>query len=440
MPTYRRLQQYALAISILSIIYNGAEGAVSIAFGAESASRSLVFFGIQSGIEVISAAIVVWRFWNVAKPGEEKQAVLNPRELRFERIATISIGWLLVLLALATEGTAIWALVEHDEPSTSNASLIISASALVCMIAIWLPKRYLAKALNSSAMQGETQCSLSCIQITIVLFAGSLIYKLWRGGWWVDSATSLVLGLMFAREGWKMLKWAMSPSFDGGCCDHCRRPADTEACNVEIEERYRDLCGCCENSEKCKLANECQCSTDSESNSKGCCTPVNLNGNKCCSHDYIKGHRPEKSLPADSACCGTMRGDSCCSPSNKQADKCCSNEDGKGQAANTACCTSPQKSQCCSPAPQDKNCCPSESTHSGSAQQNNAVSPRPENDSCCGSQEFPGPKSCCTPADADQDDCCSNVSESKNAPSEKAMSTPDKLGPGAPRGCCSGCQ
>jgi hypothetical protein len=76
------LQQYAIGISIISIIYNGAEGAVSIVLGSESSSRSLVFFGLQSVIEVISAGIVVWRFNNVARPGEEKAVNLGPRELR----------------------------------------------------------------------------------------------------------------------------------------------------------------------------------------------------------------------------------------------------------------------------------------------------------------------------------------------------------------------
>ena len=80
--SYRRLQQYAIAISILSIIYNGAEGAISIAFGSESSSRSLIFFGLQSGLEVISASLVVWRFRKIAKPGEEKGVCLAPRELR----------------------------------------------------------------------------------------------------------------------------------------------------------------------------------------------------------------------------------------------------------------------------------------------------------------------------------------------------------------------
>jgi hypothetical protein len=85
-PSHRRLQQYAIAISIISILYNGAEGAVSIGLGSESSSRALVFFGVQSGIEVISAAIVVWRFRKVARPGEEKNVRLGARELRYVNV------------------------------------------------------------------------------------------------------------------------------------------------------------------------------------------------------------------------------------------------------------------------------------------------------------------------------------------------------------------
>ena len=81
--SYRRLQQYAIGISVISIIYNGAEGAVSVGLGSKSSSRSLVFFGVQSAIEVISAGIVVWRFNRVALPGEERNMVLEARELRY---------------------------------------------------------------------------------------------------------------------------------------------------------------------------------------------------------------------------------------------------------------------------------------------------------------------------------------------------------------------
>jgi predicted Co/Zn/Cd cation transporter (cation efflux family) len=82
MHSYRRLQQFAFAISIFSIFYNAAEGAISVIFGAESSSRSLIFFGVQSGIEVLSSALVVWRFRRIAKPGDERGVTLQGDELR----------------------------------------------------------------------------------------------------------------------------------------------------------------------------------------------------------------------------------------------------------------------------------------------------------------------------------------------------------------------
>ena len=72
------------------------------------------------------------------------------------------------------------------------------------MVAIWLPNRYLARALTSSsdsAMAGEATWVLSCIQIAIIIFVGSLIFKLWTKGWWVNSATALILSAQFGWEG-----------------------------------------------------------------------------------------------------------------------------------------------------------------------------------------------------------------------------------------------
>ncbi|GJJ10199.1 hypothetical protein Clacol_004425 [Clathrus columnatus] len=315
--SYRKLQLYAIAISVISVIYNGAEGAISIAFGAESSSKSLVFFGIQSGIEVASDAIVLWRFRNVAKPGEERGVKLDPRHLRFEKKATFIIGVLLILLGLATIGTAISILALHEAPETSNASLIISGSALLIMIFIWLPKRYLARQLNSSTMQGEATCSLSCIQITIVLFIGSLIYRVWRGGWWIDGATSIILGILFGWEGVKMVRWARDPEFDGGCCSSCRVPEigieegkkgkektdDTDSCHDE----------CCSSSPvpdvpKITVKDE----ADSCKKGKGCCSS-----------------RKEGSVEEEKNNCGK----GCCSAPDM------SKVEDKGESSSCECCS-----------------------------------------------------------------------------------------------------
>jgi len=178
-----------------------------------------------------------------------------------ERIISGTIGGLLLMLAIGTEVSAIVALALHQEPDISNASTVVSAGALILMVVIWLPKRYLARELNSSAMQGEATCSLSCIQITIVLFVGSFVFRLWHGGWWVDSATSLLLGILFGWEGWKMVRWVCDPAFDGGCCGHCgpHKKSVPPVGAAELGEISRDLCERCLQNSECRVSDECKC-------------------------------------------------------------------------------------------------------------------------------------------------------------------------------------
>lgn len=157
------------------------------------------------------------------------------------------------------------------------------------MVLIWLPKRYLAKALDSNTMQGEATCSLSCIQITVALFTGLLVYRLWKGGWWVDSATALVLGWLFSWEGYEMLRWVQDPAFDGGCCRSCADVTPPD----ELAETYKDLCGCCAEKEDCKDQEKCGCGesvcvnfivmglSDCCSSQVPCCSPVAEDGIEC---------------------------------------------------------------------------------------------------------------------------------------------------------------
>jgi len=258
------------------------------------------------------------------KPGEESK--LSDRDLRVEKVASAGVGSLLLLLALATEISSIVSLSLHLKPETSNASLIISASALVIMILIWLPKRYLAKALNSSVMYGEAQCSLSCIQITVVLFIGSIIYRFWLNGWWVDSATSIILGGLFGWEGVKMIKWVRDPNFDGGCCCHDAGKNGADACNrdkaedwKELQQPYRDLCECCLNKAECKESGSCQCgSSEGLQDVEGiislnCCKPKSDDGSKCCTHNIVTRPKPELVDVCEGTTNERQERDECCS-------------------------------------------------------------------------------------------------------------------------------
>ncbi|ORX49853.1 hypothetical protein DM01DRAFT_1308706 [Hesseltinella vesiculosa] len=208
-----KLRLYAIIISVISVIYNGAEGGVSVGFGGEAQSNSLLFFGVQSFVEVASAVLVVYIF--VKNEGE--------RDIKKEQYATIGIGILFCILTLGTWITSALSLAKHQSPDTAMPSIIISSSALCLMILIWAPKPWLAKRLNSSVMYGEARCSLACIFITLALLTGTLIYKFWKDGWWVDSALAIILGVFFAKESYSMLKWGFSSEFTGGCCQKCSK-------------------------------------------------------------------------------------------------------------------------------------------------------------------------------------------------------------------------
>ena len=231
----KELQQAAILISAFSILYNAVEGVVSVYLGEASNSFSLFFFGIQSFIEVLSATLVLWRFTALVPPGEETRIRLSSSDLYREKVATISIGSFFLALSVGTVVTVSVKLSRHDHPDDSNYTLIVSSTCLVIMILVWLPKPWLARELNSSAMRGEAKCSLSCIQLTLALFIGSIIYKFWPEGWWVDSAISLVLAIFFFKEGYEALAWGTSKAFTGGCCHDCTAEYDPEVGTGEMD-------------------------------------------------------------------------------------------------------------------------------------------------------------------------------------------------------------
>src|SRR5438067_2751951 len=97
-----RLIKYAIFVCIFTIAWNITEGVVSIFFGSENDSVSLVFFGVDSFIEVSSAGLVLWRFLTESKPDEEKAAQILEENIGKEKKATMGIGLLFLLLSVAT--------------------------------------------------------------------------------------------------------------------------------------------------------------------------------------------------------------------------------------------------------------------------------------------------------------------------------------------------
>ncbi len=202
--------RWILYLAWFTIGYNLLEGVVAIGFGVSDDSVALAGFGADSMIEVASAILVLWRFQS-----ESKQQLMP--SINRERRATMGIGVLFICLALGTTVASLTQLKGGSHPSTTLSGLVISVASLSFMFFLWRAKTKAAKALDSATVMKDAACSLACIKLSIILFAGSLLFVVYPSLWWIDSIAALGLALLIAKEGVETVSAARKPDFSGGC-------------------------------------------------------------------------------------------------------------------------------------------------------------------------------------------------------------------------------
>lgn len=210
-----RFIRRAIFLSWLTIVFNIAEGLVSIYFGVSEESVALAGFGFDSFIEVGSAFLVLWRFRSEAV--DDSSGTVTGLGLERERRATYGIGILFLLLSIATAFGAVYKLVRMEPPDTALPGFIISSISLGFMYFLYASKRSVALRLDSATVMKDAACSMACIKLSAVLFAGSLLYILFPVLWWADSVAAASIAVLIGNEGWETIESARSPDFSGGC-------------------------------------------------------------------------------------------------------------------------------------------------------------------------------------------------------------------------------
>jgi divalent metal cation (Fe/Co/Zn/Cd) transporter len=185
--------QYALWLAIFTVLYNIAEGVISIFFGISDEALTLFGFGVDSFIEVMSGLgilAMVIRIWQ------------NPEtsRSRFEITALRVTGTAFYLLALGLGASAIYNLFTGHKPETTLPGLIISAISIAMMWLLVAGKRKVGRALNSLPILADANCTLVCVYMSVVLLAASFIYEL-TGFGFVDSIGALGLIYFSVKEG-----------------------------------------------------------------------------------------------------------------------------------------------------------------------------------------------------------------------------------------------
>jgi divalent metal cation (Fe/Co/Zn/Cd) transporter len=197
-----KLWQNAMLLAILTIVFNIAEGLVSIWFGVSDDMLTLSGFGVDSFIETISAvgvAVMITRIRN--NPDTDKS--------RFEIKALKLTGWCFYILAAILAAGAVFNLVQGHKPESTLPGVIISLISIVSMLGLIVAKKRLGMKLSCPPLIADANCNLVCVYMSLVLLAASGAFALFHLGW-IDTVGTAGIIFFSVREGKESLERAES--------------------------------------------------------------------------------------------------------------------------------------------------------------------------------------------------------------------------------------
>jgi divalent metal cation (Fe/Co/Zn/Cd) transporter len=188
----RVLHRRVRVLVAATITYNAVEAVIAITAGTIANSTALIGFGLDSVIEVSSAAIVAWQF--SARDPEQR-----------ERTALRVIAWSFFALAAFVSVESVRALLGSSEAEHSTVGIVLAAVSLAVMPFLSLAQRVTGRELGSLSAVADSKQTLLCTYLSAVLLAGLAFNSLF--GWsWADPIAGLVIAAVAVKEGrdaWK---------------------------------------------------------------------------------------------------------------------------------------------------------------------------------------------------------------------------------------------
>jgi divalent metal cation (Fe/Co/Zn/Cd) transporter len=195
-----KLWQYAMLFAVLTIVFNVAEGLVSVWFGVSDDMLTLSGFGVDSFIETISAIGVVVMITRIRNnPLADKS--------RFEIRALKLTGWCFYVLAAILALGAIFNIVHGHKPESTLAGVIISLVSIASMFGLIIAKKRLGVALSCEPLIADANCNLVCVYMSLVLLIASGAFALFHLGW-IDTVGTAGIIFFSVKEGRESLERA----------------------------------------------------------------------------------------------------------------------------------------------------------------------------------------------------------------------------------------
>ena len=230
----RVLLQRRVRLVVAAIIgYNVVEAVVAIAVGTTASSGALLSFGLDSCVEVLSAAAIAWQFSAADPRGREKVA-----------LRTVAVAFFALAVYVAVE--SVRNLTGSTAPEHSTVGIVLAATSLVVMPVLSWFERRTGRELGSASVVADSKQTLLCTYLSAVLLVG-LVANSTLGWSWADPVAALVIAGVAVREGvqaWRGDTCCAPPSAllagsdtdsgvgccgEDGCTDACCAPVPPDS-------------------------------------------------------------------------------------------------------------------------------------------------------------------------------------------------------------------
>lgn len=222
-----RREQLTRRIRLLvaaTITYNVVEAAIAITAGALASSSALVGFGLDSVVEVSSAAAVAWQF------SAADQAARQARETRALRVVAISF---FALAAYVTVESAV-SLAGTGTAGHSVPGIALAAVSMLVMPVLSAAQRRAGRELGSASAVADSKQTLLCTYLSGVLLVGLVANAVFGWGW-ADPVAALVIAAVAVKEG--------RDAWRGDAC--CTVPVGAEPATESVSCGCESGCSCC---------------------------------------------------------------------------------------------------------------------------------------------------------------------------------------------------
>jgi divalent metal cation (Fe/Co/Zn/Cd) transporter len=203
----------AFWLAIITIAYNCIEGLVSVYFGSTDDTLTLLGFGIDSFVEVISGIGILHMVLRM------RRSEINEFD-KFERLALRITGYSFILLAAGLVAGGILNMVKGTRPETTLAGVIIASVSILTMYFLMKYKLKAGNALGSEAIIADAHCTKTCLYLSFILLLSSLLYQFFKISY-IDLAGSLGIAWYSFSEGRESLEKARKNQLSCSCGDYC---------------------------------------------------------------------------------------------------------------------------------------------------------------------------------------------------------------------------